>query len=429
MAKIKRRHLYRARWHIGQHVDLTIPPPCREFMPELDMGGFAFAQPDGTPLGYTFPGDKKCRYRVGPKFFAYKPRFQVKYKRRRLHPKLHVWKDTHKKQWIVFCDIDKLFKDENRCASLWGWGRKVAPPSDTYHNQRCGYKVLAQFYQDRVGEHGFVFNTPKSGRPKVAFCIEYKNEVKRPRTRDIIALFKLYFPKLMRKGHIDVNRGAMSGAFIDWKDRAVIADGIASLKPIVIETNTKQISFRTTRKTVTVETNYKYLMLDKVPHTLQKYAKGWYFEQFIRMLASIPALARKGFGLSQKVIAKTIGCHVSTAHRMIQKAISLNLIKVKNHEYIIDEKAKTYVASGKLKVFLKHRIKKAVNKKLPKAIKDGCWHRQIVRACSKVFRYKQKAFLPWLTTIPGHDFGDRYEQAEAFQQWLIRKHPELAATL
>lgn len=416
----------------------------RKFIKDLDYDCHPFTLQDGSVVGYSFPGDKKVKFSAGHRFFNWKP-FNNLHKVKnglngrhveKCYPKLHLWNGYYRKLWAVCIDFDEILQNRQNDSiceyrKVRKWGSYLASMNNLagYASEafKMGCKVLAEEYQERLGKNAFVFNSPKSGRPKALILVEYPEPVRRPSTKDLECLFEQLFPDHMKAKCIDLSRVAMSTTFIDWEDKEKFAEALLTIEPIKIEKTTKQTTFKTQDKDITVQSDFKYYVRDSLPRELEDYQGNSKFNQFLKCLCTMSGLVRNGFGISQIVMARTIGVDPKTISNYKRRAIKLGLLKVVSNQYIPNKKAKTYVACGALKAAISRCVQVAERPvKLPKKIKDGQWHSTLVSVATRALRGNLGRFLGWVKTIPGWDCGDRYYQAEAIHRWLVGKHPDLA---
>jgi hypothetical protein len=400
----------------------------RKFTRDLDYGSYPFTISNGNPIGYTFPGDKSAKYKAGNRFFEFKHARNKKKNYQPCYPRLHFWTRKWARQFVVCVDFDQLSTQNYRRVRMWG----VSATEEHGHTHkvfRLGCIELAKEYQEKIGHHGFVYNSPKSGRPKILLLIEYPEPVKTPATKDIVNLFQKLFPEEMDNGYIDIERGAMSSTFFDWKQKELFADSLPQLVPIKIDKNTKETTFKTTNSEFKSTSDYKYYKASKIPKELRFKDSNKTFEEFLKCLCTMTGLVRNGFGISQIVLARTLEIDQPSCSRYIRKAIKLGILEVTHEQYIPGQRAKIYKAKGVLKRFLLSCIRNSSLVKIPKKIKDGTWHSTLLHVATTSFRSSLGRFIPWVKTLKGYDQGDRLYQAQTIVQWLIRRHPELASGL
>jgi hypothetical protein len=281
-------------------------------------------------------------------------------------------------------------------------------------------EVLAEELQERMGNTGYVFTTNKSGLPKILIVIEYDQVVKRPYKNDIIALIKKLLPEYVANDCIDLSTNAFCTSFIPWQKRDAIREGMQNLIPFKIKRNSQVLSVKAGTTEFELNLNLKYFICSTSPDFTCRREYSRRFRLFLQCLCAMSALAkRKGFAISQKMLARTLGISQTTTSRYINRAIKLGLLSLKDDKYIPDKKAKRYRAEGKLLKFLKSKIKTGENFKLPKRISDGRWHSTMV-STTKFFRRNPKAFMSWFKSIPGWNKKDRLQQAVGFEKWLTK---------
>lgn len=430
---------YNIRSDVPNYFDFLDVDNLPKFTKETVLGSYPFQMPDGSPIGYSFPGDKGIKVRAGDRFFDYKYSYKHWKKETldrfssapKFYPKLHFWKNKRwQTQWIVIVDFDNLLQSEYRQIARWG-NAQMQHKGFKHLEFKLGVKTgLIHKYQEEIGQHGIVFQSPKSNRPKIALLIEYSEPVKAPFQSDIILLFEKLFPEHMAEKCIDLSRVAMSTTYINWEQKELFAEAIPHLIPIQVERKTKEVTFKTTQDLIKAEPTYKYFVRERLPAELEEYICVKGFRGFLCCLATMSGLARNGFGISQKILARTLKLKQSTCSRYIRLAIELGLLEVVNDQYIPEKRAKTYKAKGALLSYLKKTLKERTNfkVKLPKKVKEGQWHSTIVQVASTTFRTNLKGFIEWFKSLPGWDIGDRLYQAQRFVKYLISKHPELAST-
>lgn len=403
----------------------------RQFIEELDLGCYPFTTPDNTPIAYMLSGDKKGRYRAGRRFFKHVQKKAARNGRSALPCRLNLWSGRYQKQWLICLDIDNLACAFSREAKNFA---KTMCDENGLSLPYCEQMIvlsdhLRKHLQEKFGEYGFAFLSAKSRKPKVLLCIEYDEPVKRPNLKHVQQFLTELVPDLVAKGGVDLTRPAVSTTFFDWDKKEMFADAMASLKPIPVKKTHGKIEFHIGEKKVEISDTFEYLMLPLVPDSLASFCTTELEEKAMRALCCMSALAKsKHFGISTHVLARTIGCGVTTARHLLKRFIEKGLLKCTNSHFVVGKKARMYSARGELRAHLKRCIKKASRKMLPnvkRKIADGKWHVSLLSLATSTFRYCLHKFIPFVKTIAGSDEGDRMFQAMSIQTWLLKKHPEL----
>ena len=391
----------------------------RDYDPELDYTEYAFVQPDGSPLGVSYPGrDRKIvRFKTDKRYRDFHTFINPFRPGSKCHAKLELWKDKNKKQFVICIDIDKVLRRQYREANKVGAVLWDECPYDEWP-VKLGYIQLAKDLQNQLGKRGYVFNSIKSGRPKILMVVEYETAVRTPSIEDLKALCVQYFPELVENECIDFNRGAFSSTFIPWEKRIEIRDILPTLEPIKITRSAESITFQTENERRVVASTFTYLVADKLPKELDTKRHGVSFKAFLKMLCTMSALVKRGFGISQKVVARTLGIRQTTASFYIRKAIAMGYLSVHNDSYEVGKRAKIYKAKGALRRFIKKKIVTVLPIDLPRRIRKGKWHSTLIYYAVKCFRMKPESFLKWVKSVKDHNVGDRWEQALNIYKWL-----------
>lgn len=405
------------------------------FSPTHDFVERAFELPDGTPIPYTFPGWKKSvRQCADQKFWDFKSYVNRHKKGERLEKcflKLWLRKEKWRQMWTICADFDRTLNSDHS-NELDAKGSSIGSRTGDgsyYFIRRAGYQIWAQELQEEIGDAGYVFNSPKSGMPKIFFNIEYPEPVKRPSLEDAKLLLKTMLPKYFDAGCLDLSDNGIFTTYIPDKSRDEIMLALRLLKPIKITHQKETVligdpedeskSVIEVKKTPTV-----YGSLDNLPEEFQHIRCGDKFKEFIRTLCVMTSLNGKGFGISQIVLSRTLDITQERASQYIRRAIKLGWLKVVDNNYIPDKRAKRYIAKGILRnVILKRTTSIGSSKMLPGAIPDGFWHHWIQEGV-KVFWAAPIRFLEWFKTIPGWDLKDRWYQAKKYVEWHINLHPQ-----
>lgn len=393
----------------------------RPYDPHLDYSRFAFVQPNGNSIGVSFPGkDRKIvrHYTDGRRFRDFRPYRNPSNPGKKCNAKLELWKTKHQTQFIICLDFDKIFWHQSRAA--YSEGATISHVDPYAPSKKLGLRLLAERIQKRIGSKGYVFNSTGTGNPKILMVVEYEHIVKTPRLGDLIALANDLFPDYMAEGCIDVSRTAFSSTFIPWEKRYEMRDEIERLEPIKISHSAENIIFQTAEERRVVSATFTYFKNAKVPEELDRPEHCNGFREFICVLTTMSALAKKGFAISQRILARTLGITQQRASQYINYAIKLGLLRVSNGNFVMNKRAKTYKARGKLKRFLKTKISSVLPEKLPTRIRKGTWHGTLTYYAVKCFRTNPEAFLKWVKTLKGHDQGDRMEQALNLYKWLFK---------
>jgi predicted transcriptional regulator len=331
---------------------------------------------------------------------------------------LELWKTKYQTQYVICLDFDTILWHENRAAYAEGAANSHLDP---YGNQKkLGLKFLAERLQERIGNKGYVFNSTGTGNPKILMVVEYEYIVKAPRVSDLIALANDLFPEYTQEGCIDLSRTAFSTTFIPWEKRYEMRDEIERLEPIKITHSAEQITFQTAEERRVVSATFTYFKNPKLPEELDRPEHCNKFREFLCVLTTMSALAKKGFAISQRILARTLGVTQQMASQYIKAAIKLGYLRVTNDSYVENKRAKTYKARGKLRRFLKTKVSSVLSEKLPTRIRKRTWHSTLMYYAVKCFRTNPEAFLKWVKSVKGHDEGDRMEQALNIYKWLFK---------
>jgi predicted transcriptional regulator len=334
------------------------------------------------------------------------------------HAKLELWKTRYQTQYLVCFDFDKVLWRDMRDAYQWG----AALSSDYDHDVdhlKLGYTALAKKLQKRIGNKGYVFNSAKSGRPKIILAVEYEDPVKAPHVPDLIALAQHLFPEYTEENCIDLKRSAFSSSFIPWDKRIELRDMLPRLTPIKITKSAENITFKTEQERVVIASTFTYLCAHKLPKELYRRGDSYGYRKFLRVLCTMSAMAKKGFGISQKIMARTLRVSQQTVSRYVRRAKAQKILSVSNDRYQVSKRAKTYKARGALRKFIKNKIKSVLTTKLPTRIRKGCWHSTMIYYAIIRFRTNPEGFLKWIKGVKGVEENDRKEQAIGIYKWLI----------
>lgn len=401
---------------------------CSQATSESDFADFAFVQPDGSPIGVTYPGfGKKNRfvhYRADQTFYRFKKVANPFKETSPCHPRLELWKQTWKRQYTVCVDFDALLQEETKLLKYWG-GMMMDKYFDPHEMKRLGCQVVAAELQKRIGNSGVVFQSAKGHYPKILLAIEYDSPVRRPYIEDVKALITHLLPEYVAAGCIDFQPTALSTTYIEWKHKDVIRQKLQNCVPIRVIKTSKDISFESQTEKMVAPATFKYYIASDIPKELKKKRYSKSYIKFLMALCAMPHLARDGFAISQVALARTVGVKQTTISKYMQRAKE-DLLDVVDDEYIPNVKAKKYKAKGVLLKFLKEKIKdsrKRKSGKLPKAIKDGAWH-QTMLSVAPIFKSNPGAFIPWIKTIQGWDRKDRLYQAQRLLKLIMQPKPK-----
>ncbi len=395
------------------------PSALRSYDPNLDYTEYAFIQPDGTALGVSYPGKnrKQLYYRASKQYHSFRTFINRHRPNTKCHTKFHLWKGRPRKQFVICIDIDALTRRDYRMANFWG---AIAFEENPYEFRvKLGFVELAKEIQKRIGNKGYVFNSVKSGRPKILMVVEYEEARKWPCVNDLKELCFQFFPEYAESGCIEFTRNAFSSTFFPWEKRFEIRDVLPRLEPIKISKSAEHIIFKTAEEERVASSTFKYLIAHQLPAELDTNGHTRSFKTFLKMLCTMSGLAKKGFGISQKVVARTLNIEQTTASTYIRKAIQLGYLTVENDWYEPGKRAKIYKARGALRRFIKEKISAVLATALPRRIRKKEWHKTIVYYGLKCFRTNPDGFLKWVKTIRDHDVGDRWQQAVNFHKWLV----------
>lgn len=400
------------------------PSALRGYDPNLDYTEYAFIQPDGSPVAVSYPGRNRrhLHYRADTKYKSFRTYINPFKPNTKCHTKFELWKGGARKQFVICIDIDKLLQHEYRLANYWGSKLWEDCPYDEFP-VKLGFIELGRELQKRIGNKGYVFNSVKSGRPKILMVVEYEQERNSPSVNDLKELCHQFFPEYAEAGCIEFTRTAFSSTFFPWEKRFEIRDALPRLEPIKITKSAEHITFKTEEERYVVSSTFTYLVANKLPTELDTKGHTQSFKSFLRMLCTMSGLAKKGFGISQKVVARTLRIEQTTASTYIRKAIQLGYLSIENDWYEPGKRAKIYKARGALRRFIKEKIAAVLPVKLPRRILKGTWHETIKYYGTKCFRTNPEGFLKWVKTVRDHDVGDRWEQALNFYKWLVNNPP------
>lgn len=390
---------------------------ARPFDPAWDFTKHPFIQPDGTPIGVSYPsrGTRRIHFYGDKRFCKFKPFANRNKDHSACHAKLELWTGPARRQFFICVDFDSLPQQTYRQVNVWGSG--LVQYQNPHEIKRMGYKVLAQRFQQKIGNHGIVFNSVRNHYPKILLLLEYEEPVKRPVRADILTLLNTMFPEYMEDSSIDLQKVAFSTTFVPWEDNDILRERLRGCVPITISKRSCDISFGSESEQITVPSSFRYMMNSKLPKSMREKGDTQGYIRFKLCLCAMARLARdKGFAISQIAMARTLGVAPTTVSKYIRKAKKL-FLDVLDERYVPKKAAKRYEAKGELKKFLVSKINAKRSIKPPKRIKDGDWHATLTRV-APMFKHNPDGIVRWAKGIPGYNKKDRLYQAIRFKKWL-----------
>lgn len=222
--------------------------------------------------------------------------------------------------------------------------------------------------------------------------------------RDFIETM-FYNDKMDSLDNIDLSYSAIASSFINKPTLGVLNNiNNYSIFDLDTDKNTSNISFLNTLVSMPSKLYQLYAgeignkQLDQVLNSKLK-------ENFTRVLLSTKGLlTTKGFQFSQRKIAEALNCSLGMANLLIQMFKSLGFLKCIDHSYIVDVRAKTYVATGLLLSMLQAIYPKisSQNTNLPIRIEDGQYQEVIWRLSYYWWQYPD-VFIDWIKEIVPDD--------------------------
>lgn len=408
-----------------------------------DFVRHAFELPDGKGIPYSFPGWGHCRYEADQTFWDFVP-YLNKHKNKKnpyelpkkpeyCHMKIWLRKDKWRTCFAICADFDRTLNSKHtEELEFKGSAECKSGQYDTII--RAGYKVWARELQEEIGDIGYVYNSPKTGMPKILFLIEYPQAIKHPSSDDAKRILQLLIPKYYDAGCLDLGDGGLFTSYIPLESRDEIMLALRHLTPIKIQHGKDCIQIgdpEDSEQPISVEIKKEptvYGCVEELPKEFQYLRCGEKFKHFLRILTIMSSLNHKGFGISQMVIARTIGITQRRASQYIKRAIKLGFLKVIDEYYKPEVKAKRYISKGILRDVIKKRLRSGKSSTiLPKTIPDGEWHHWGLEAI-KVFWAVPLKLLEWIKSIPGWEHKDRWYQMKAIVRWHVKKHPQFSSS-
>lgn len=392
---------------------LTAPCSIDELLkPELFPSTYPYMCPDGTPIFYSHPSHKEKRITLCSRFWTFRA-YKTSYSRRYYFEKIWGWENTWKTQFLLFVDFDN---PGNLTHRLLLEGSARIGRADYADTMNAGWAWFREELQRSIGNEGVVIST-RGKKARIVHVIEYPEPVKRPHVEDCIRIIKERYPEYLDM--LDLRPQALSTAFILDRDKHVLAKYLPFLD--VIPARVESLS--TEIVPIEPESIFEYHSLDELPKEFRDYEKS-HLAGLIKILCLMPELARNGWGISQKGLARKLKISQAMAGRLIKKAIKEGLLAVKDGNYIKNKKAIIYSAQGRLKRYLLGRLKASQGSyKLPKTINDGQWNSSLLTAYVRNFRRSPEKFLEWVSGIPGSNQKDRLFQAKNILRWGRVKCP------
>lgn len=343
----------------------------------------------------------------------------------------------HQREWFVVFDLDKLL-DKKQSAWVLAAGEfranEMGIKTDYNGLQRLGLECLAQLLQGMVGNKAWIFNTPKRGMPKAIMAMAYDEPVYKPRKADALAILKHHFREYVEAAKHDPN--SLFQFIISSKMKNVARIALPAIVPtriitskqncVVLDDDLNDDIDQIKEELQKLPSTYVYAIDSKLSPTLEYLNPSKGYQAFLNCLVRMAPLVKKGFGISQNVLARTLGITQKTASYYIKKAKLDGLLAVKSHSYCPDVKAKTYLAIGKLKKAIKKLKGNRIPKIIPKSILNGQWHQTLKDTLIGSFYNRPHDFIAWVQSLPDSHIGDRIYQAKQLVQWFLKKRPQFS---